>query len=428
MRILHINTLDQGGAANSCIRLHRSLIDHGLHSRLLVRKKSKNVPESYRYTANGPWEKLTYRARKVLHELRLVSDPSLNSLERAQLKFKKNLPEGSEYFSFPRTGVDVTTSPLYKEADIIHLHWVADFIDYPSFFRQNKKPVVWTLHDMGPFQGGTHYEEKFLGMNDSGGLKVNHVPASFTQVLDENLQIKVKALAGVRDLQIVAPSKWLTEKSKSSTLFKGYPHATVPYGLDTSIFMPRDKAFARELLGLPAKGVCLLFVADNVNNHRKGFAFLRRAFGLLNLDNVTLCAIGLKGTGLEEKNVRLLGRIEDERLMSVAYSAADAFVIPSVEDNLPNTVLESLLCGTPVIGFPVGGIAEMIQDGENGLLSDVVSADALKKAIEKFLANPGLFDRASIRAQAAERFSLSRQANAYMEIYRALSMKLGNHL
>ncbi|MBA4058356.1 MAG: hypothetical protein C0490_26800 [Marivirga sp.] len=158
-------------------------------------------------------------------------------------------------------------------------------------------------------------------------------------------------------------------------------------------------------------------MADNVGNHRKGFAFLQRAFELLDMDNITLCAIGLKGIELGQKNVRLLGRIEDERLMSVAYAAADAFIIPSVEDNLPNTVLESLLCGTPVIGFPVGGIAEMIQDGRNGLLCNEISAGSLKDTISKFLRSEGGFNRAMIREQAVEKYNLSRQANAYIEIY-----------
>ncbi|MBA4056611.1 MAG: hypothetical protein C0490_17990, partial [Marivirga sp.] len=110
IKVLHINTLDQGGAANSCIRLHKSLLDRGLHSKLLLRKKAKNIPESYRYQPDSASEKIVYRARKVLHEFKIIPDPSLNSRERSQLKFKKTLPKGSEYFSFPRTGVDITTS------------------------------------------------------------------------------------------------------------------------------------------------------------------------------------------------------------------------------------------------------------------------------------------------------------------------------
>ncbi|MBL0744030.1 glycosyltransferase [Chryseolinea lacunae] len=417
LKVLHVNTLDQGGAANACIRLHKSLLDLHVDSKLLVRKKTKNIPQSFLFRPSSRWDKAMLRARKVLHELKLVDDPTRNRQERAQQQFKKKLPPGSEYFSFPESAADITSSAVYRESDIIHLHWVADFLDYPSFFRLNKKPVIWTLHDMGPFQGGIHYEEKFQGMTDAGGQKENEMLGSLRQTLEHNLAIKIKALSDVKDLHIVAPSRWLTECSKGSALFKRFPHSTIPYGLDTTIFAPRDKRYSRELLGMPVDKTCLLFVADNLQNHRKGFAFLQRALTELNANDVELCAIGLKKGDIPNSNVRFLGRIEDERMMSVAYSAADAFIIPSVEDNLPNTVLESLLCGTPVIGFPVGGVVDMVEHGHNGLLCDRITADALKDTIFKFLKNTRMFDSADIRRKASEKYNLRVQANAYLGLY-----------
>ena len=134
--------------------------------------------------------------------------------------------------------------------------------------------------------------------------------------------------------------------------------------------------------------------------------------------NLVLCAIGEKNNNLEAiDNVLELGSIYDEKLMSVAYSAADVFVIPSLMDNLPNTVLESLMCGTPVIGFPVGGIPDMIQDGVNGFITKEISVDSLVETINKFLNNPSCFNKTEIRENAIKKYDQKVQSEKYIDLY-----------
>ena len=147
-----------------------------------------------------------------------------------------------------------------------------------------------------------------------------------------------------------------------------------------------------------------------------------QAFENLNLrEKLTLCAIGAKNADSNGGGIVELGSITDERLMSVAYSAADVFVIPSIEDNLPNTIIESLLCGTPVIGFPTGGVPEMIEHGKNGLLCEQISPDALGEGIKNFLEAPSKFERDIIRKDALRKYDSTIQLDTYRRIYEELS-------
>jgi glycosyltransferase involved in cell wall biosynthesis len=228
-------------------------------------------------------------------------------------------------------------------------------------------------------------------------------------------------MSTVDNLTIVAPSEWLAQEARKSEVFKGKSVLCIPYGLNAEIYSPRDQDYSRDLLNIPRNKKVILFVADSISNNRKGFIFLKRAFQQLTNENVVLCAIGQKNSELDcIDNILELGPIYDERLMSIAYSAADVFVIPSLMDNLPNTVLESIMCGTPVIGFPVGGIPEMIVDGENGLLTKDISVSSLVETLSKFLDFPGRFDRKRIRENAVEKYEQKVQAERYISLFKKI--------
>lgn len=411
--ILHISTFDQGGAANACIRLHLGLRAQHHASKLLVLKSTRKIPESYAYpTEGGLTSWASKKWRKYLSRAGVAKDPFTN--EWARLAFQKKLPPAAEYFSFPVTKYDITRTRWYAEADIIHLHWVADFLDYPSFFASNKKPVVWTLHDMGPFLGGNHYETGFTAPFPDGTMPALHEEVK--KVMKKSKAIKHAALASVKNLTVVAPSQWLTNKSAADEDFGRFPQYTIPYGLNEQIFQPRPQGYSRELLGLDPHKKCFVFVADHVENKRKGFAYLQRALELLGNKDITLCAVG-QYTGQVNERIHFLGSIGDERLMSAVYSAADAFIIPSLEDNLPNTVVESLCCGTPVVGFPAGGIPEMIREGVNGLICSAISAEALAEAVKQFLQRAETFNRVAIAQEARAKYALAQQAQAYQKLY-----------
>jgi glycosyltransferase involved in cell wall biosynthesis len=417
--ILHVNTFDRGGAANACLRLHSALVAQGVSSKVLVNFKTRNLPGLSAITQNARKSTLEHWLRRALYKVRMTSHP-WTKMELSHRRFKDTLPLGVGYFSFPESGIDITRTREYSEADIIHLHWVSDFVDYRSFFRKNRKPIVWTLHDMDPFCGGQHYQEQFWSIDEAGDPLPFKLPDHVLSVVNRNLETKKEALSHASKVVVAAPSQWLYDLSARSEVLGNYPHHRIAYGLDTEIFQPRDRHQARALFNLPLEKPCLLFVSEAIESFRKGFGFLRRAIDACNSDDFELCAVGSHNPELAGGKVRFVGMIDDEILMSQLYSAADALIVPSIEDNLPNTAIESVLCGTPVLGFNVGGVPEIVINGRNGYLSPRPSVDGLSGVINKFLEGPKSLDRTEIRSDSVARFDQALQARAYIQLYSGL--------
>lgn len=417
MKILLINTVDAGGAANSCIRLHLGLIGVEIQSKLLLRKKTKNTINTNQYQHNPSLkQKLLNRANSSLKRVSI----NLNIKEKKIKKFIDNRSSGLELYSFPFSNCDITKTKEYKEADIVHLHWVSGFLDWESFFQKNTKPIVWTLHDQNPFLGGEHYAERYLGM-DEFGVPVVRNYTNDELVMDEKLlKIKKASLVGSTNINIVCPSQWLLTSSKDSMLFKSYNHHLIPYGVSSDVFRPYNKGFCKNILGLNESKISILFVADSLLNNRKGFRYLQRAIDFLVKDfnvDVEFCAIGSGSEEHQDVNIKHLGVFKDDRMMAIAYNSADIFIIPSLEDNLPNTMIEALLCGTPVIGFPTGGILETIQNGFNGIVCEEISVRSLASCIKRFLFGKIEFNRDEIAIDAKGKYNLKKQALAYKELY-----------
>ncbi|PWH82811.1 hypothetical protein DIS18_11320 [Algibacter marinivivus] len=420
MKVLLVNTSDVGGAGKACARLHLGLLNMEVDSKLLLAKKMSNFKASYvlhQKTNNSLFFKIENKVLSVLRRIKLLK-PSKKTQEEL---FIKNRIKGLEKFSFPNSNYDITESELYKQADVINLHWVSDFIDYQSFFKKNTKPVVWTLHDMNPFSGGEHYEEKYLGI-DKKGFPIKRVfldeeVSTFKSVLN----LKMEALSNVDNLHFVTLCNWMTNQLKQNDFFEKFLIHKIPNGIDSNIFRIRDKSSSRELLNIPQEKKVILFVADLIDANRKGLNFLVRAIERLEQTNIQLFVIGNKNEDLNRfKNIIQYGKVYDEELLSSVYSAADAFVIPSLMDNLPNTVLESLLCGTPVIGFPVGGILEIINHNKNGLLAKEVSVDALVESISDFLKNGVSYSIEDIRKDAVNKYDEKVQAKNYIKLFESL--------
>lgn len=419
MKVLHVNTYSKGGAANAAMRLHCGLLsEEGVASKFLVKYPSGELPaESYVYSIPN-----SGRAQRIINKFSRIANEFKLSTEPVGYSFLTSRNPKLEMFTLPGASDNILTSPLYQEADIINLHLVSGFLDYNSFFARNIKPVVWTLHDMNAFLGGEHYAEKYTGI-DAKGFPM---PRQLTQQENEWEQKisdeKRKIFERIERLHVVTPSHWLSQESKNSELFNRFQHSVIPYGLPCETFKPRNKNFCREVLGLPTDKIILLFVADGLGSFRKGYEFLKRALCQITSNNVLLCAVGgSSALTFDKDRIVELGRINDERLMNIVYSAADAFLIPSLMDNLPNTVLESLACGVPVIGFPTGGISEMVNDGKNGYLSDTLSVDSLCLAITKFINKPFAFNTIEISNEAKEKYDLAVQARAYMKLYTEIS-------
>jgi glycosyltransferase involved in cell wall biosynthesis len=420
IRVLHVNTFDSGGAAIACQRIHLGLLSCDVDSKILVRLRKNNIDKSTQIVLRNSFlQKALNQIKKKLLKSSLIKKEWIDR----EYRFKKTRPKGLEYFSYPYSDYDITQTREYEEADIIHLHWVANFLDWKSFFKENKKPVLWTLHDENPFLGAEHYAERFLGI-DEEGFPIIRVYSEFELIKEIELKtIKIRALKDVKNLNIVCPSGWLLDRSKTSEVLGRFQHYLIPNGFPTGTFRNYDKNFSRKVFGLNPSTKIVLFVADSLNNERKGFVYLIKAMERLiesGNPNLQLCAIGNNSNLISHKSILELGKISDERLLALAYSAADIFIIPSLEDNLPNTMIESLLCGTPVIGFPAGGIPEVIINGQNGILCDEISVDSLYKAINHFMSGEIFFNSESISQTAKEKYSLEEQAKSYIQIYKEI--------
>jgi glycosyltransferase involved in cell wall biosynthesis len=412
MRIVQVGTNLSGGAAKAMIRLNDGLLNLNLNSQIISKSTISKVEI-----------KKDFR-NKLINKIKHSIFKNVSVVEEWELEVFNNQiinsrPEGLEMTSLPLSSYDITQSKYYRMCDVLHLHWVADFLDWPTFFAKNRKPVVWTLHDKNPFSGIEHYDNSFLCIDKNGVPKIREKSNHEIELSEKWLNLKREVLKKRKcEIYIVSPSAWLLNESLKSELFSGFSHSLIPYGLDETIFTNHNKAESRRFFNIPDDRLVLLFVADNITNKRKGLDYLLKAIeNVKNQAKLMVYSIGSANKYNDNKEIFVLGHIEDEDTMAKAYSAADVFVIPSLEDNLPNTMLESLMCGTPVIGFPVGGIAETIEDGVNGYLCDEISVSALEKTINKYIENKNMFNREQIALNARKKFSGEIQARAYIDLY-----------
>jgi glycosyltransferase involved in cell wall biosynthesis len=224
-------------------------------------------------------------------------------------------------------------------------------------------------------------------------------------------------------LTIVSPSKWMATEAKNSELLGRFPVKTIPYGLNTSIFRPLERSTARAALGLDEHFQVVGFIADGASDPRKGLAILIQALESMPLQSRPhLLIAGGIGEGLTNYSFTDLGRIENENLLRLFYSSLDLFICPSLQDNLPNTVLESISCGTPVIAFNIGGLSDMVRLENTGWLVDEVSSGALSKKICEVLGDTGTLNviRDSCRSLALKEYISIVQARAYQDLYSEL--------
>lgn len=411
MKILHISTLDSGGAANACLRIHHSLGLVGLESKVLVLHKTRENQEIYSFSA-------FIKKNRFNHFKRRFRKASRTSILK---KFYKNYPRLG-YFSLLESYYDVLDHPLFGWADVINLHWIGDFIDYPTFFSRLKKPIVWTCHDMNPMTGGCHYYGTCTNFkNDCNNCPL--VSKNFQFLVQQNYLRKGLLLAKAPALTFVANSSWVNNALAQSSITKKFTSETIHYPIFLEDYFVERKGQARRELKLEEKKI-VLFVAQNIGAKNKGLKYLLDAIKILNKinNNVTLLAIG-KGSksdfeGL--KNYIHYDYIESTSKLRTFYNASDLFVIPSIDEAFGQTCLEAMACGLPVVGFNSGGIPDMISHGENGWLVPHGDVQKLAEAIEQILSNKviakSMGDKSLEIVKAG--YSPERQAKKYAQVYK----------
>jgi glycosyltransferase involved in cell wall biosynthesis len=416
MKIALLSTFDRdGGAAVAASRLHRGLRLLQQDSWLLVKCKSGRDPHTVQIDAPGPDIKKQEGLFRLIEELNYTRNRTSLSNTR---------------FSLSYPGYGMAKNPVVQAADIVNLHWVALFqsVESVAQMMQTARPVVWTLHDMNPFSGGCHYSAGCLRYRtdcvDCPQLRENawQLPARI-------LQRKIKYWR--RNLTIVTPSRWLAACARQSSVFRNFRVEVIPNSLETDVFIPRDKAAAKKKLGFSPEQTLLLFSAHSDGEKRKGFNELWQALGRA-LQNprfqalVAAGAVRILNLGPHNKKnlpggsaVHNLGVIDAVDEVAAVYAAADVLVMPSLEENLANVMLEAMACSTPVLAFAVGGTPDVIRNGATGFLVPVSDCDQLADRLLELVFDRTLREQMGMncRSLIEEKFALKDQAANYIELF-----------
>ena len=411
MRVLIVNTSERtGGAAVAAHRLMEALNNNGVKAKMLVRDKESNqmtvcgLTHTWRHQWFFLWERFV-----VWCHLRLK---------------RKHLFE----VDIANCGTDITGLPEFQEADIIHLHWINQGMLSLKGIRQillSDKPVVWTMHDIWPataichltldcrrFEQGCHHCRLLPGGGSSNDLSALV------------WRRKQRMLDG-QHISFVTCSEWLGGEARKSALLAGQQVTVIPNPIDCHLYRPLDKQQTRQALGLPAEGHIILFVSQRITNPNKGMQYLVEACQWLVDHEPTLAAttsVAILGGHAEEIALPLrtfpLGYVNDEQRIVQVYNAADVFVLPSLSENLPNSIMEAMACGVPSVGFRVGGIPEMIDHRENGYVADYRDAEDLARGIRYVLAEAE-YDalRQHCLQKVGQCYSQQRVASHYIAVY-----------
>ncbi|MES3016317.1 MAG: glycosyltransferase [Bacteroidota bacterium] len=417
MKVLHLNTYaGNGGAGKACARLSKALQKDGIDSHVAVNFLFKTNREVSNLSKGFVFKWLT-AAGIILERL-------------ANKFFVKALPIP---FSIPLWGKDISDNNLLRSADIIHIHWINHAFLRPEDIEKLaalNKPLVWTFHDSNAFTGGCHVRYSCDHyQNECGNCPVLRNP--HPDDLSHRIWQRKNRTYQTIGFTIVAPSKWMSKSVSESKLLKAKPTVNIPNTLDTEVFFPRSQAESRKTLGLsPDKFILLSGFMPSRKDMHKGTSYLIEALELfarenhLEKDSIELVIFGNRESGnLPEFPVKttFLGTISEEERLAVCYSAADVFMAPSLEDNLPYTVMESLACATPVIAFTTGGIPDMVEHLNNGYLAEYRSSIDLAAGINWIFKHPEKeMIRSNARACVMAHFSESEIAGRHIRLYNSL--------
>jgi glycosyltransferase involved in cell wall biosynthesis len=408
MKVLHFSAHDiLGGAARAAFRIHKSL-ETKVDSIMAVNNKLSDE-----YNVIAPASVSQRFLVKILTQLNY--QPAKYLSQNNDLMFSNGLLYTP---SQQKTLREVNP-------DIVNLHWINEGLISINKIRRIDRPTVWTVHDMWPITGGCHYTVGCEAYQSKCGkcpqLKSKRAYDLSTFVFNHKKKLGNK-------ITFVAPSLWMKNCIEKSALFGESQVHQIPYPINLKIYKPRSKNFLRELLGLPLDKKLIVFGAMNaLGEERKGFKYLLSAIQhLADLENfrknTELVVFGSSRPQGELNKIfttHYLGKLSDELSISLAYSACDAFIAPSTQDNLPNTVIESLACGVPVVAFNIGGMPDMITTGYNGYLAEPFSSVDLAKGIIEVLQNAEVLAQNS-RQQAVEKFSPDKVSEQYVKLYSSL--------
>ncbi len=417
MKVVHLNTYDgNGGAGRAVLRLNQALNESGIQSQVLT---------LYQFNARSG-------VRSVSSSLPGKARAVFNIFAERYL-IKPFLKDPSVPFSLQRFGIAPSGLNILKETDIIHIHWINHGFLSPAdlaLLKQLNKKIVWTFHDSNPITGGCHVRYTCIGFKDSCGFCPVLKNSASNDLSHRTWAAKQKAYAQL-PFTVIAPSGWMGKSVQAASLTRNKPVEVIANALETDLFVPGNKQAARKALGIDENDVVLLagYMPSKADRH-KGFKQLTQALSHLVLlsqnssRRLLLLFYGSAGQGMDKDiplRHRFAGRISDDAMLVNLYIASDVFLFPSLEESMGYTALESLSCGTPVVGFQTSGVTDVVRHKENGYLAPLGDAKAFAQGILWILDHPHkeqLSDHG--RQWAVQHFSLKAVAQKHSDLYKKL--------
>jgi glycosyltransferase involved in cell wall biosynthesis len=401
VKVVHIqySTASAGGAA---LRLQKALINAGLQSNIISLERDDHQLEGIVY--------LNKREKFVA---------KINS--KIQEHLSRKIPQQFGLFSHTILGNDISKIQEIKEADYIYVHWVLNgFLSLNNFkqLADLKKPIIFFMHDMWSFTGGCHYS--FTCDNYKAGChNCQMFQGSEKQWLPaRNFEKKMRLFSKYDNFYFVSPSKWLFDCARQSLITEKKPVFYIPNVLDKTIFKPYNKTVARQLLNINEEEKVIAFGAVSLSSPYKGWPYLKHSMQILytqiGIKNITVLIFG-SGYNKEIADsipfkTKFMGYLCDEYSTALVYNAADVFIVPSLADNQPTIVQESLACGTPVVGFNIGGIPDMIKHKENGYLAEYKNSEDIVAGIKFCIDN-------ELKGGMLPQFETETTVNKHLELF-----------
>ncbi len=405
MKVVHICTSLEGGAGICARRIVSATRSLGVDARVLVAKGNKQdyvdvIKPIY------PWSKV-WPIQKIQVLMNILGKwPKTVVLKK---RISKELRNNQGTFTSPITDyTNIASHPWVQEADIVHLHWIGNFVDYKSFFKNVKKPIVWTIHDENPGLGGFHYT-----------LWKDKATDNLRRLDDEFCGLKKQAYNSINSMTLVAISTMMKEFFSSNKLLSRFPSVIIHNGIFADDFTPISADCARQALSINNKRKVFLFISQDIHEDRKGLKALIDALEIINYPNTLLICLGkFKSIPNVSFEIRCEGFVGNNRLQSLYYSAADFYAMPSYQEAFAQTPMEAMACGTPVVAFPCSGASDLINQ-ENGVVCDDFTVEALVIGIK--LAMSRSYSRDTIRKNLINRFSYDKIAKEYIELYKKVT-------
>ena len=420
MKILLLNLTDAGGgAAMAAVRLVTALNEHGMYARLGVPEKKSANPYVF---------ELPKKKHFILYKLAVKGSAYL---ARIFSPFAKRLPHP---FRFRTTNGILHTTNFHSETDIdwinnsdfdiVNLHWISGVVCNKDIAKI-KKRIVWTMHDSWPACGAEHHPNIAEGDTRWREGYYRHNKPKTTKGFDLCRKVWKQKKKYLSDKKIVftAPSRWERDILKSSALFGHCECMVIPNIIDHSVFYPRDKQSARNLLGIPSDKIVLGFGAaydiDNPKSMKGSYYLIEALQRLKNPEKYFLVIFGPASDSFTSKVFLPFfasGYVANPNILASLYSLSDYVVNPSLIENLPTTCLEGISCGVPVVAFDVGGTSDIVVHKETGYLATPYKAEELAVGIEWCVEHGTALSKNCV-TKAVRDFDTDATVKKYMSAY-----------